>query len=123
HLRNILFEEIRTKRNLSYAPGAWASSIAGRSIGRLSVSTVYPDSSIKIMYHELEKMKNGDFDEVDLNSSRQVFITRYYMQKMTNSQTANSLFYAQRYADSWRHAFSYKGINSVDKASVTRAFQ
>ncbi len=122
HLRNILFEELRTKRNLTYAPGAFLASTLGQSRGVLSVSSTNPDSSIVLMYQELARMKRGEIDETDLNDSRQVFITAYYTRQMTNDGVANAIYSAQRNAGDWRFAYSLNAINSVTKDAVAAAF-
>ncbi|HVZ40696.1 MAG TPA: insulinase family protein [Candidatus Kapabacteria bacterium] len=122
HLRNVLFEELRTKRNLTYAPGAQLSSTLGQSRGSVSVSSTLPDSCIPIMYNELRRMKQGNFDESDLNDSKQVFITAYYMRQMTNDGTANAIYAAERNAGDWHLAYSFDAINAVNKAAVKAAF-
>ncbi|MBS1911934.1 MAG: insulinase family protein [Bacteroidetes bacterium] len=122
HLRNVLFEELRTKRNLTYAPSAQLSSTLGQSRGSVSVSSTLPDSCIPIMYNELRKMKQGNFDESDLNDSKQVFITAYYMRQMTNDGTANAIYAAERNAGDWHLAYSFDAINAVNKAAVKAAF-
>jgi len=123
HLRTILFEELRTKRNLTYAPGASLSSTLGHSRGVISVSSTLPDSSIVIMYDELEKLRRGEINEAELNNSKQVFITAYYTRQMTNDGVANALYTAQRNAGDWRRAYSVDAISSVTKESVRRVFE
>jgi zinc protease len=123
HLRNILFEELRTKRNLTYAPGASLSSTIGYSRGIISVSSTLPDSSIAVMYHELEKMRRGEIDEKELNNSKQVFTTIYLMRQMTNDGLAMALYTSQRNAGDWKRAFSFDEIAAVTKESVRRAFE
>lgn len=123
YLREKLFEEIRTKRNLSYAPFAYAAGAHGYSVGVLGVSTVWPDSSITIMLREMQKMKDGDFAEDDLEKSKQVYITNYYFREMTNAGKANSLYFNERYAGDWRRAFSYDAIQAVNKEAVQKAFK
>jgi zinc protease len=122
HLRNILFEELRTKRNLTYAPGANLASTIGYSRGVISVSSTLPDSSIVIMYRELAKMRRGEIDEKELNNSKQVFTTVYLMRQMTNDGMAQALYGAERNAGDWRRAFSFDEIAAVNKESVRRAF-
>lgn len=123
YLREKLFEEIRTKRNLSYAPFAYTGGSHGYSVGTIGVSTIWPDSSITIMLREMQKMKDGEFSADDLEKTKQVYITNYYFREMTNAGKANSLYYNERYAGDWRRAFSYDAIQSVDKESVQRAFR
>lgn len=123
YLREQLFEEIRTKRNLSYAPFAYSGGSHGLGVGMLGVSTIWPDSSITIMLREMQKMKEGDFSEDDLEKSKQVYITNYYFREMTNAGKANSLYFNERYAGDWHRAFSYDAIQAVDKEAVQKAFQ
>ncbi|KXK56380.1 MAG: insulinase family protein [Candidatus Kapabacteria bacterium] len=123
HLRNVLFQEVRTKRNLSYAPGSHLSSPLGIGVGSMSVSSVYPDSAIEVMNRELQKMRQGEFTEEDLNDSRQVYITGYFMRQMTNGGVAEALLNAHRSTGDWKTAFSYDAIQQVTKASVQAAFQ
>ncbi len=122
YFRAILFREIRTERNLSYAPSAYKANMYGHSMGVLSVSTIDPDSSIAVMYRELEKMKAGDFPERDLENAKQVYTTRFFMGEMTNAAKANRLFYNERYLGDWQKAFAYDDINAVSKADVVAAF-
>jgi len=123
HLRNILFEEIRTKRNLSYAPGAWLGSVLGSSYGNISVSSTRPDSSVGIMLQELKQMRTREVDAKALESSKAVFITTYYMRQMTNAGVANSIYSAWRTTGDWHNAFALDAIAKVDPPSVLRAFQ
>ncbi|MGE3799857.1 MAG: M16 family metallopeptidase [Candidatus Kapaibacterium sp.] len=123
YLRGVLFEEIRTKRNLSYAPFAFFNNSYGQGMGVIGVSTVWPDSSMTIMLNELQKMKDGKFDAAEIEKSKQVYTTTYYMREMTNAAKANRLYYNQRYAGDWRKAFSYEEINAVTKADIEKALK
>lgn len=123
HLRNVLFEELRTKRNLTYAPGASVGATIGQSRAALSVSSTLPDSSIAIMYAELEKMKRGEIDADALNDSKQVFITSYYMRQMTNDGVAGAIYSNERNTGDWRRAYSFDAISAVNVESVRAAVE
>lgn len=123
HLRDVLFEEVRTKRNLSYAPSGYLSTQLGVGVGFISVSSTLPDSSIHVMYRELEKMRRGEFTAEDLEDSKQAYLTNYYMGQMTNAGRASGLYNAERNAGGWKNAFSYDAINAVNKSAVQAAFQ
>lgn len=123
YLRDVLFREIRTKRNLSYAPFAFVGNSHGQGVGVLGVSTVWPDSSMKIMLDEMQKMRDGDFEEEAIENAVQGYITNYYFREMTNARKAVSLYENERYTGDWRNAFSYDEINEVDKGSVQRVFR
>jgi predicted Zn-dependent peptidase len=123
YLRSTLWEEIRTKRNLSYAPAAYLSTTQGQGIGMISVSTTLPDSSIAVMYRELEKVKRGEIDEKELENTKEVFLTTYYMGQMTNDSRARALYGAQRNAGDWKSAYILDDVTQVTKAQVEKAFR
>ncbi len=123
HLRNVLFEEVRTKRNLSYAPGAWLGSTLGASYGSISVSSTRPDSAIGIMLTELKRMKTTEVSQKEFAGARAVFITWYYQRQMTNGGVANNLYSAWRNTGTWRTAFALDRIQSVTPADVKRVFE
>ena len=122
YFREVLFREVRTKRNLSYAPGAGVQIALGKLIGTMSVSTINPDSSISVMKTELNNLKNGNFDETEFSYSKNVYSTSFFMSQMTNSSVANTIYSAQRSFGDWKYAFSFNLINSVTKADVVRAY-
>lgn len=123
HLREVLFEEIRTKRNLSYAPSSFLQAELGNGVGFVSVSTTLPDSSIAVIYRELEKMRQGDFTSADLEDTKQAYLTNYYMRRMTSADQADAIYTAQQNMGDWRKAFDYEAIAAVDKPAVQAAFQ
>lgn len=123
HLRNVLFEEVRTKRNLSYAPGAWLGSTLGASYGSISVSSTRPDSSIGIMLKELKRMKTNEIDAKEFAGARAVFITWYYQRQMTNGGVAGNIYSAWRNTGAWQTAFALDRIQSVTPADVKRVFE
>ena len=123
YLRTVLFREIRTKRNLSYAPFAFQNNSYGKAMGVIGVSTVWPDSSMNIMLHEMQNMRDGNFESEELEKAKQVYITNYYFREMTNAGKANSIYFAERYNGGWKAAFSYDEIQHVDKSAVQQAFE
>jgi len=79
-----LFEEIRTKRNLSYAPDAFlATNFA--NYGGVYATSVEPDSTIKIMLEELKKLRKEPVIEKDLRDRISMNLTRYYLSNESNS--------------------------------------
>jgi len=122
HLRNVLFEEIRTKRNLSYAPGAWLGGLYGSTYGNISVSSTRPDSAIKVMFDELRTMRSREVDATRLAGSRSVYTTVYYLRQMTNGGVAQSIYTAWRNTGNWRAAFAIDEITRVQPSDVLRAF-
>jgi zinc protease len=86
-LQDNLFEEVRTKRSLSYAPAAWVNSRFSNS-GAIYVTTIYPDSAIDVMLNEISKMKNDTLSSRELKNKINIFTTAFYLRNETYSQQA-----------------------------------
>jgi zinc protease len=98
-----LFEEIRSKRNLSYAVNAPFVDRA-LSAGGFYVTTVAPDSVLEIMHHELGVMQSNLVDPGALDRLVQQFITEYFLDNETNADQANLLVRAELYRGDYREA-------------------
>jgi len=92
-LRDRVWEEVRTKRSLSYAPSAFYRANFS-NYGAIYVTAVEPDTTIKVMIAELEKLKSNPISESELNNKIRQFITFYYLGNETNqAQASNLAFY------------------------------
>ncbi|MFQ6612591.1 MAG: M16 family metallopeptidase [Fidelibacterota bacterium] len=81
-LQTRVWEEVRTKRNLSYAPSAGYES--GRnSTSYLYVTTTQPDTAIKVMFAEVDRLKDQPLTDKELHDLRMMFLTRYYLTEET----------------------------------------
>jgi zinc protease len=97
------FEEIRSRRNLSYAVNAPFVDRA-LSAGGFYVTTVVPDSVLRIMHHELGVMQSNLVDPSALDRLVQQFITEYFLDNETNADQANLLVRAELYRGDYREA-------------------
>jgi predicted Zn-dependent peptidase len=101
-LSNRLFREIRTKRNLSYAPYA-------HTVNRLMpyavlyVSTTSPKEAAQVMVDELKDLRDNGFTEEELASGKSGFITSNYMKEESTGAIAASLGSAEVLGD-WKIA-------------------
>jgi predicted Zn-dependent peptidase len=85
-----LFTEIRTRRNLSYAPYAYtAQQEIPYSV--LYVSTTNPKASVEVMIDEIRRLKTKGFSQKEFNNSRNLFITSNYMKQESTDAMASSL--------------------------------
>jgi predicted Zn-dependent peptidase len=89
-LRDRVFEEVRTKRSLSYAPSSFYRNLFS-NYGAIYVTAVDPDTTIKVMINELERIKNEPISDKELTNKVRQFITFYYMGNETNQAQANAL--------------------------------
>ena len=80
-----LFEEVRTKRNLSYAPYA-ALNNGVVSWGELYVTAVDPATTRKVMAGEVERLKSRRATEKELTDTKEQYLSALY----NNTQTTDS---------------------------------
>jgi len=98
-----LFNEIRVKRNLTYAVNAPFVDRAVTAAG-LYVTTTQPDSVLGIMRREVESMKRGFIDPEGLRLLVQQFITEFFLDNETNSDQATFLARSELYRGDWKLA-------------------
>ena len=89
-LSDRLFLEIRTKRNLSYAPYSY---VAGQKnpYSAMYVSTTDPAQSVQVMTDEVKKIRQNGFDAKELTDKKEQYLTRYYMNLETNNALAATI--------------------------------
>ena len=98
-----LFGEIRSRRNLTYAVEAPFVERAV-SAGGLYVTTVSPDTTLRIMQQQIEALQQGMIDEHALDRLVQQFLTQYFLGNETNAEQADFLARAQLFRGDYRIA-------------------
>jgi predicted Zn-dependent peptidase len=120
YLSDRLFEEVRTKRNLSYAV---ASGITARraSAGYLYVSAKQPNKTMQVMLNEVDKLKDTKLSKAEIKRTRNVYITEYFMGMETNASQATKLGQNELIAGDWQRTSRFLDeIRSVTAADVRR---
>jgi zinc protease len=102
-LRYREFEEVRTKRNLSYAPGAWLAQ-GGISYGVLSVSAVDPMTTMKVMFDEARRLQTEPVSAKELAATKEPLLTAYLMAAETTEGQAQLLANARLLVGDFREA-------------------
>lgn len=117
-LQSAVFQEVRVKRNLSYAPDAEMNSLAANTAA-ISVSSVNPNESITIMLAEIQKLRQGATDEETLGTMAGYFLTTYYLKQETNSAQAAELAQYELVGGGWRNSLEFLDrIRKVKPADV-----
>lgn len=86
-LRDRVWEEVRTKRSLSYAPTSRYGNMLS-NYGAIYVTAVDPDTTVKVMIAELQRLKDELIPERELKNKKRQFITFYYLGNETNQNQA-----------------------------------
>ncbi|MGE3466488.1 MAG: M16 family metallopeptidase [Pyrinomonadaceae bacterium] len=117
-LQSNVFQEVRVKRNLSYAPDADMSSLAANK-AEISVSSVDPNQSVRVMLDEIAKLRQGTTDEDELGRMAGFFLTTYYLKQETNAAQVAELAQYELIGGGWRNSLLFLDrIRKVTPADV-----
>lgn len=118
-LTDRLFDEIRTKRNLSYAPSARLSSSLSVGLGVLYVTAVDADAARKVTLDEVKSLQSELVSERELTSAKSTFLTGYLMENETMSGQASMLGRALLLGNDWHLARTLPDkIKAVTSAEI-----
>lgn len=119
-LRDRVFEEVRVKRNLSYAPSADMGSLMANS-GNIYVTAVDANRAVSVMLNEIDQLKTIAVDKSDISGVTGQFLTTYFMSQETNAAQAADLARAELIGGGWRTSFDFlTRVNEVTPADVQR---
>lgn len=116
-----VFQEVRVKRNLSYAPDAAINNNAANT-ATISVSSVDPNQSIRVMLDEINKLRQTPVEDDTLGQMSGFFLTTYYIGQETNAAQAASLAQYELMGGGWRRSLEFLDrIRQVTPAEVQAA--
>ena len=119
-----LFLEVRTKRNLSYAPNAFfPSSVLVNPYLAVYVTTTEPDTTIKVIKNEIKTLRKKGFSSKEVLDKKAGWLTMYYMNQETNAAQANSLGLAH-IAGSWERSLGMADeVQALTAKQLSDAFR
>jgi len=118
YLRDRLFEEVRTKRNLTYAVSAGLASNRA-NYGYLYVTATDPQTTMGVIFDQVAEMKLMQIPKSELDQVVNVFLTEHYMGLETNGGQASMLARAHIMTGDWRTAEAFLAdIRSVSPEDV-----
>ncbi len=124
-LRDRVFEEVRVKRNLSYAPDAFLRNQSA-NVGGLYV-TADKDSAntaIRVMLSEIARLQREPIGRDDINAVIAQFLTSYYIGQETNAAQAAELAQYELIGGGWRNSLTFlEKLRAVTPADVQRVAQ
>jgi zinc protease len=99
-LSGSLFSEVRTKRNLSYAPGAYAANML-MPYAVMYVSTPSPKEAVAVMMDQLNTLKKVGITSSGLKELKSSFITSTYVKQQQSNAITGALGQAEIMGD-WK---------------------
>jgi zinc protease len=120
-----MFAEIRTRQNLTYDVHAPFIDRAATA-GGLYVSTVEPDTTLKLMRAAIVDLQQGLLDPVGLRQLEEQFITEYFLDNETNAAQADFLARSELYEGDYKEADRFvddlKRVTPEDVQRVARKY-
>jgi zinc protease len=120
------FEEVRTKRNLSYAPQAYFRTRTGIPIGAFYVTAVDPKTTMKVMLDEARRLQSEPVPAVELDGYKAELLTGYYLQNESTDAQALLLGDAQLRGGDWHLARTLlervKGVTAADVQTFAQRY-
>jgi len=122
-LRDRVFEEVRVKRNLSYAPDAFLRTQAA-NVGGLYVTAVDANQSIRVMLSEIARLQSEPVGADDIQAVVAQYLTTYYLGQETNAAQAGELAQYELIGGGWRNSVNFlEKLTAVTPADIQRVSQ
>lgn len=120
-----MFAEIRTRQNLTYDVHAPFLDRAATA-GGLYVSTISPDTTLRLMRAAISDLETGLLDRTGLEQLEQQFITEYFLDNETNAAQADFLARSELYQGDYRAADRFvsdlRKVTPEDVQRVVRTY-
>ena len=122
-LRDRVFEEVRVKRNLSYAPDAFLRTQAA-NVGGLYVTAVDANQSVRVMLSEIARLQSQPVSADDIHAVVAQYLTTYYLGQETNAAQAGELAQYELIGGGWRNSIDFlEKLTAVTPADIQRVSQ
>jgi zinc protease len=122
-LSDRLFQEVRTKRNLSYAVFAGLQNRRANS-GLLYVTAVAPDTTLKVMLAEVRRIQDEPIPAPRIGETINTYLTQYLMGQEANMSQADRLGRYELVGGGWERAETLiNRIRAAQPDEIERAAQ
>ena len=124
-LQSRVYQEVRTKRNLSYAPNAEMDEKAANT-ANIYVTANDANQSISLMLKEIEGLKKTEVAEEDFSGVPGFFLTTYYTAQETNAAQVAELARYELIGGGWRNSLVFldkiKQVTAKDIKAVSNKY-
>lgn len=119
-LQGRVYEEVRLKRNLSYAPNAEMDDYVANT-GNIYVTANDANQSVSVMLGEIDRLKNEEVDEEEFLGIPGYFLSTYFVKLETNAAQAGELGRYELIGGGWRRSADFiRGVSAVTPSDVKR---
>lgn len=119
-LQTLVYQEVRGRLQLSYAPDAEIDAFAANT-ANISVSTTDPNTATDAMLKQIKFLKDRQLNEEVIDEVSAFFLTRHYMGQETSVAQVGELAKYELIGGGWRRSFEFlPGVRAVTGADVKR---
>lgn len=119
-LQSLIFNEVRGKRQLSYAPNAELGSLAANT-ANIYVTAVDANQAVSVMLDQIKLLKTKQINEDIISGIAEHYLTTYYLGQETNAAQAAELAKYELIGGGWRNAFDFlKKVRQVKPEDIQR---
>jgi len=102
-LRDRVFQQVRVRRNLSYAPDAFLRTY-NAAIGGIYVTAVDANQAISVMLDEITRLKKEPVDPNVISATVAQYVTDYYLGNESSGAQAGMLAQYELIGGGWQNA-------------------
>jgi predicted Zn-dependent peptidase len=117
-LQELVNQEVRVRRQLSYAPNAELDDNAANT-ANIYVTAVDANQAVSVMLDQINSLKTSLVTEDKIAGMAGQFLTNYYLREETNAAQAADLARYELIGGGWRNSFQFLNrIREVEPADV-----
>lgn len=124
-LQSLVFNEVRGKRQLSYAPNAELGSSASNT-ANIYVTAVDANQAVSVMLDQIKLLKTKQINDDIISGIAEHYLTTYYLGQETNAAQAAELAKYELIGGGWRNAFDFldkvRKVTPVDIQRVSNKY-
>jgi zinc protease len=124
-LQSLVNNEVRTKRQLSYAPNAELGTELANT-ANIYVTAVEANTAVEVMLQQIEFLKTKALNEEVISNISEFYLTNYYLAQETNGAQAGELAKYELTGGGWRNSFDFldriKKVTPDDVKAVSNKY-
>ena len=105
-LQSLIYNEVRVKRQLSYAPNAELGALSANT-ANIYVTAVDANQSVGVMLEQIDNLKTRTLNNEVISSVAEHYLTQYYLAQETNAAQAAELAKYELTGGGWRNSFDF----------------
>lgn len=124
-LQTLVYQEVRGRLQLSYAPDAELENFAANT-ANISVSTTDPNKATTAMLQQIRFLQERVLNEGVIDEIASYFLTRYYMGQETSIAQVGELARYELIGGGWKNSFEFlnrvRGVKPQDVRTVANKY-